>query len=38
MEQRVRYDLDYIAAWDFAWDLKIIFLTVFGSKKNRGAH
>lgn len=38
MEKRVRYDLDYITSWDFSWDLKIILLTIFGSKKNRGAH
>jgi putative colanic acid biosynthesis UDP-glucose lipid carrier transferase len=34
MEKRVRYDLDYIASWYLGWDLKIIFLTVFGSGKN----
>ena len=38
MEKRVRYDLDYIASWDLSWDLKIIFLTVFGSGKNQGAY
>ena len=38
MEKRVRHDLEYIGAWDLAWDLKIIFLTIFGSKKNRGAY
>jgi putative colanic acid biosynthesis UDP-glucose lipid carrier transferase len=38
MEKRVRHDLEYISAWDLAWDLKIIFLTIFGSKKNRGAY
>lgn len=38
MEKRVRYDLDYITAWYLGWDLKIIFLTIFGSGKNRGAY
>jgi len=38
MEKRVRYDLDYIASWDLSWDLKIIFLTIFGSGKNQGAY
>jgi putative colanic acid biosynthesis UDP-glucose lipid carrier transferase len=38
MEKRVRHDLDYITAWDLGWDLKIIFLTIFGSKKNRSAY
>lgn len=38
MEQRVRYDLDYITGWYLALDLKIIFLTMLGSKKNQGAY
>jgi putative colanic acid biosysnthesis UDP-glucose lipid carrier transferase len=38
MEKRVEHDLEYIHNWDLAWDLKIIFLTVFGSKKNRNAY
>jgi putative colanic acid biosynthesis UDP-glucose lipid carrier transferase len=38
MQNRIRYDLDYIKAWYLWLDLKIIFLTVFGSKKNLGAH
>jgi putative colanic acid biosysnthesis UDP-glucose lipid carrier transferase len=38
MEQRIRYDLDYITNWYLGMDLKIIFLTVFGSKKNQGAY
>lgn len=38
MEQRVKYDMDYIENWTFTWDLKIIWLTIFGheSKKNAG--
>jgi putative colanic acid biosysnthesis UDP-glucose lipid carrier transferase len=38
MEQRVRYDLEYITDWHLGWDLKIILLTIFGSAKNRGAY
>jgi putative colanic acid biosynthesis UDP-glucose lipid carrier transferase len=38
MEQRVRYDLDYITDWYLGLDLKIIFLTLLGSKKNQGAY
>jgi putative colanic acid biosysnthesis UDP-glucose lipid carrier transferase len=38
MEQRVRFDLEYITDWYLGWDLKIIFLTVFGSRKNHGAY
>jgi len=30
MEKRVEYDMDYIENWTFIWDLKIIFLTLFG--------
>lgn len=32
MEKRVKYDLDYIANWNFWWDLKIIILTVINMK------
>jgi putative colanic acid biosynthesis UDP-glucose lipid carrier transferase len=32
MVKRVEYDLQYIRDWSLLWDLKIIFLTVFGSK------
>ncbi len=38
MEQRVRHDLEYIRNWNLLLDLKIIFLTVFGSKKSRNAY
>ena len=38
MEQRVRYDLEYITDWHLGWDLKIIAMTVLGSAKNRGAY
>jgi putative colanic acid biosysnthesis UDP-glucose lipid carrier transferase len=38
MENRVRFDLDYIQRWTVLWDLKIILLTIFGRKKNRNAY
>lgn len=37
MEERVRHDMEYIRNWSLRLDLKIIFLTVFGAKKNRNA-
>lgn len=37
MEGRVQHDLDYINNWHFLFDLKIIFLTVFGSKTRSNA-
>lgn len=30
MEKRVDYDMDYLKNWNFLWDIKIIYLTVFG--------
>jgi putative colanic acid biosynthesis UDP-glucose lipid carrier transferase len=38
MEKRVKYDMDYIENWTFLWDVKIIWLTVFGKNawKNAG--
>ena len=38
MEQRVKHDLEYIRNWNLFLDLKIIFLTIFGAKKNRNAY
>ncbi len=38
MEQRVQHDLEYIRNWNLLLDLKIIFLTIFGAKKNRNAY
>jgi putative colanic acid biosynthesis UDP-glucose lipid carrier transferase len=38
MEKRVEHDLEYIHNWGLFWDFKIIFLTVFGSKKNENAY
>jgi putative colanic acid biosynthesis UDP-glucose lipid carrier transferase len=37
MEGRVRHDLEYIRNWNLLLDLKIIFLTIFGARKNRNA-
>jgi putative colanic acid biosynthesis UDP-glucose lipid carrier transferase len=37
MQKRVQHDLEYIRNWSLLWDIKIIFLTVFGRKKNRNA-
>jgi putative colanic acid biosynthesis UDP-glucose lipid carrier transferase len=37
MEERVRHDMEYISKWNLLLDLKIIFLTVFGAKKNMHA-
>lgn len=38
MEKRVSADMEYIENWNFFWDLKIIWLTVFGKEafKNAG--
>ncbi len=38
MEKRVEFDLAYIRNWALIWDLKIIFLTVFGTAKSRNAY
>lgn len=32
MEKRVEYDMEYLEKWNFFWDMKIVFKTVFGSK------
>jgi exopolysaccharide biosynthesis polyprenyl glycosylphosphotransferase len=32
MEKRVEYDKEYIENWDLDWDLRIIWMTVFGNK------
>ena len=37
MEERVRHDMEYIRNWNLFLDLKIIFLTIFGSKKSHNA-
>ena len=38
MEKRVEHDLEYIRHWGLFWDLKIIFLTVFGRKTSENAY
>lgn len=38
MEKRVEFDLAYIRNWQLIWDIKIIFLTVFGAAKSRNAY
>jgi lipopolysaccharide/colanic/teichoic acid biosynthesis glycosyltransferase len=38
MEKRVEHDLEYIQNWNLLLDLKIIFMTIFGSKKNDNAY
>ena len=38
MEKRVEHDLHYIQNWDLFFDLKIIFLTVFGSRVRNNAY
>lgn len=37
MEKRVDYDMDYLKNWNFYWDLKIIFLTLFGNDTYKNA-
>jgi putative colanic acid biosynthesis UDP-glucose lipid carrier transferase len=38
MERRVEHDLHYIRNWQLSWDLQIILLTIFGSKKSQNAY
>ncbi len=38
MEKRVEHDLHYIQNWGLLLDLKIIFLTVFGSRVRKNAY
>jgi putative colanic acid biosynthesis UDP-glucose lipid carrier transferase len=35
MQQRLAYDLEYLRDWSLLWDLKIIFLSIFGTKKRQ---
>ena len=37
MERRVDYDMDYLKNWNFYWDLKIIYLTLFGKNTYNNA-
>ena len=38
MEKRIEHDLAYIRNWTLLWDIKIIFLTVFGRKVRKNAY
>jgi len=38
MQKRVEHDLDYIRNWNLLLDIRIIWLTVFGSKTNQNAY
>jgi putative colanic acid biosysnthesis UDP-glucose lipid carrier transferase len=38
MENRVKFDLEYIAEWHLGMDLKIILLTLFGAKTKQSAY
>jgi putative colanic acid biosysnthesis UDP-glucose lipid carrier transferase len=38
MEKRVIYDRKYIEKWTLGWDIKIIWLTLFGKDVSRNAH
>jgi putative colanic acid biosynthesis UDP-glucose lipid carrier transferase len=38
MEQRVRYDLEYISNWNLWLDIKIVFLTIFRGFKGENAY
>lgn len=37
MEKRVEFDMDYLKNWNFIWDLKIIYLTLFGKDTYKNA-
>ncbi len=37
MEKRVEYDMDYLTNWTFFWDIKIIFMTLFGKNVYKNA-
>lgn len=38
IEMRVKFDIEYIENWTFFWDIKIIFLTLFGRKARNHAY
>jgi len=38
MQKRVDHDLDYIRNWNVLLDLRIIWMTIFGSKTNENAY
>ena len=37
MQKRVEYDMNYLENWTFWWDLKIVFLIVFGKNAHKNA-
>ncbi|RNC63900.1 exopolysaccharide biosynthesis polyprenyl glycosylphosphotransferase [Proteiniphilum sp. X52] len=37
MEKRVEYDMEYLEKWNFIWDIRIIFMTLFGNKAYENA-
>ncbi len=37
MEKRVEYDMEYLENWHFLWDIKIIFMTIFGNDAYKNA-
>ncbi len=37
MEKRVDFDMEYLKNWNFWWDLKIIYLTIFGNDSYKNA-
>ncbi len=37
MEHRVKADMEYIENWTFVWDLRIIWLTIFGKNTYKNA-
>jgi putative colanic acid biosynthesis UDP-glucose lipid carrier transferase len=37
MEKRVEYDMEYLEKWNFFWDIKIIFMTLFGNNAYKNA-
>jgi putative colanic acid biosynthesis UDP-glucose lipid carrier transferase len=38
MQKRVEHDLEYIRNWNLLLDIRIIWLTIFGSKTNQNAY
>jgi putative colanic acid biosynthesis UDP-glucose lipid carrier transferase len=38
MEKRIEFDLQYIHRWSLAFDLKIIFITIFKGFVNKNAY
>lgn len=37
MERRVEFDMEYLKNWSFFWDIKIIYLTLFGEDTYKNA-